>query len=366
MSPQNSDDGIPALSTLAQTPPTPSGALGDGASSGASTASTTTPATTTMSDSGVELDAEDLAAMAEVKKKGYRYFARKLGAEETAAIGDITPKAMVVTAVPAAAPASFAPQLVTAAAAPSSISTKSEWNSANTFEERSLGSWTKARLVELVKEGARSGKLVAPLPGVGRLVVTGIDNWGNSSSDIVISRGKTRYIYDMHFSLVATVVPEVEGGGEISDDDDGGASSRAVASVAPPAMSTAAFVDSGAADNSSSSTAADMTDDSTVPALVTPVTPSAPSGTPTLTAANGADRKKHPRVLLVFPNVANDSEEDVASGKGREVRVEWGTPAPPEGQQELLRRVVAVGGPHGLAASCQAIVEQVVAEYKRK
>ena len=350
---------------------------------------------TTVDGSGVELDAEDLAAIADVKKKGYRYFARKLGAEETAAIGDIRPK-NVTAAAPTSAQ-SFAPTPVLASAAPS-VSSASAWNAGNTtHEERNVSAWAKARVKELIEEGRASGELEVPLPGVGRVVVTGIKGWGSSSADIVISRGKTRFIYDLHFSFVASVVGEGEAVSPVGEGDEeavgttlpsppsptpskaatppppsavepkaeaagvqaeGGGSSGGDA-VPPPVASSPADGVSGVS--------AEPKEDS-LPELKPAAAAASSTAIPALAAPAPAAAKKHPRMLLSFPDIGNDTEEDAvtAGGKGREVRIEWGTPAPAEGQQEMLRRVAGVGSPAGLVSALQAIVERVVTEFKRK
>ena len=76
----------------------------------------------------------------------------------------------------------------------------SAWNAAGTFEERSFGPWLRGRLKELLLDARRAGRLSVELKPGQWLCARGISGWGGSSADIVIARGKARYVYDLHFA----------------------------------------------------------------------------------------------------------------------------------------------------------------------
>ena len=124
-------------------------------------------------------------------------------AEEEAAIrsaiGDIAPKRVVEpVGGSAAAPQAAAPTLV-AAAATSSAATTSAWNSAGTMEQKHMGDWLFEKLRALL-----AGVPAATLPGDGGSLkcTGGVSNVGDSTADILMARGKTKRVYDLHFSVV--------------------------------------------------------------------------------------------------------------------------------------------------------------------
>jgi hypothetical protein len=322
------------------------------------------------------LDDEDRAAIEEVKRKGYRYFARKLNEEETKAIGDIRPKAVAVASAASAAPAAEAPPSAaatpgsptavinpTAAAAtaagasaaaaagaggPSTAASSSSssaaaaapssWNkSGTTYEQRNHGDTVRARIKELLKERRAAGDLVVgPIPGVGRLVVTGISNWGESSADVIISRGKSKWIYDLSFKVVVQVLPEDAGREDIQED------------MSDDTAAAAADKKSGG-DGSGDGKKSDKDNGGDA-------------------AAKEKEKeekgKKRPRALLFFKEVSNMTEADGA----REVILEWGSPAPAESQREVIRTALAVdaGAAAGPTKVIRGVVEQSVLEFKAK
>ena len=313
----------------------------------------TAPASTDASTSAksqdnddVQLDADELAVLAEVKRKGYAHHRRQLDASELAAIGDITPKALSSTVAappvtgtvsPAAVAATITPSTATpappAVAVSSAVATASAWNTANTYEARNMTGWVRSRLKEIIAEARGSSDLAIPVPGVGRVEVTGISGWGDSSAEVVISRGKPRYVYDLNFAFIATVTPD----------------SEEVTAVTASQVGDEVEVDAEKEKEKAAKAKAE--------GATAPVTPP---------AADGATKSKHPRMLLRFPDVRNDTEDDAAGPRGREVRIEWGSPAPPEAQHDLLRRVAAVNERAGLAAACRRVVERVVSEFKSR
>jgi hypothetical protein len=301
--------------------------------------------TTVIGDDG--LDEEDLAAIQEVKAKGYRYFSRKLDSAETAAIGDIRPKAVAVApaeASPAGAGAGSAvsavkgptpiaaptaggagagagsgspatPASSSSSAASSSSATASEWNkNGTTYESRNFFDTIRSRIKELLGERRRAGDLtVGPIPGIGRLMVTGVANWGDSSADVIITRGKTKKIYDLSFDVVVQVFPE-----------------------AAPAPSEEEL-DEGGDDKTKKSTEGGDKD-------------------------KGEEKKaKNPRALLRFQEVSNETE-----GSPRDISLKWGSPSPPEAQHDVIRTALAVSpstaaGPTKIVRD---IVERVIQEFK--
>jgi hypothetical protein len=281
-----------------------------------------------------DLDADELEALKAVKK-GYRYFARKLDDKEMAAIGDIRPKAIAAPAAAADGTVAASAAAVAAAAPVSSpppgsdagsgaaVSAASAWNTGGTYEERNLGAWFKDRLKELLREGRRDGSLCAPLPGGQRLAVSGVTGWGSSSADIVISRGKSRYVYDASFKVTFTLLP----GGD-----------AASASTTGPAGSGSGDDDVVMEDHA----ADEVGDDS-----------------------KEKDKAgKPPRVHLHFVEVSNETE-----GAPREVRFLAGKPAPSAAQLDAARAALALDKPDaatGVAAAVRRVVEAVVQEFMAK
>lgn len=308
----------------------------------------------------MELDEDDLAAVAEVKRMGYRYHAVKRGQEELAAIGDIRPKLIGSSAgaagegssTPAVAPAAAAaatPSTATATPTPvaasssggakSAVSSASAWNaSGNTVEERDLTPWARSRLKELLRESR--GELVVPLPGVGRLEVSGITGWGASTFDILISRGKTKYIYDLHVGFVA----------ELVTDAAAAADAAAGAGSAEPLVASGGDLRDEAEDGDDASSGGDKKK-------------AADGGSKKGAAASSAgasasSRKKQPRAIVRFPDVSIDSE-----GGDREVRVEWGKPAPADDTHDMIRSALHNAG---VVTALRRVVEALVAEFKTK
>jgi hypothetical protein len=335
----------------------------------------------------VELDADDLAAIADVKSKGYRYFSRKLPDAEQAAIGSIAPKRIDAPAgeggVPSppvchmcdppppttaggggggatASPAASSPATDGGSGSPAppaagagggggaaagigtssgKLSAASAWNGAATFEERNLTTWARGRLKELLAEGRASGALAVPVPGVGRAIVTGIKGWGASSCDIVISRGKARHIYDIRVKFIVRIVPEADAAGaavDVTEDEE----AEAKKDDAPGAPAPA---------------------------------PAPASGGSTSPAAGD----KFPCGYLVFRDFSNDTEPsgDADAAAGHRPRTwEWGIgkQAVPAGQRDAVSGVVtpaggaAAGGAAGLAAAVEGVLERLVAEFRAK
>lgn len=329
------------------------------------------PAFSSSSDE-VELDEEDLAAIADVKKKGYRYHARQLPSHELEAIGDIRPK-LVTTSTPVAAtsdsgsPATAAAATVAAAGTPTAASSStsaasgpkpvsaadagklakaSEWNrGGNTVEERDLTSWARARIKELLRE--RKSELVLPLPGVGRLEVSGITGWGGSTFDIIISRGKTRFIYDLHLGFVAELVTDAAVAAASSTD-----ASDSASDVSQPLIAT---VDAaGLRDEDEEGDGESSKSDGKSPASEGAKGKKSSSSS----GSSGSSHKKQPRAIVRFPDVSNDGE-----GAERQVAIEWGKPSPKEDQQDMIRSVLHSGG---VVAALRGVVETLVAEFKTK
>lgn len=152
----------------------------------------------------VELDEEDLAAIAEVKKRGYRHFTTKETYEKVAQeIQQVTGQ----TIQPKKLDSSPQPVRVEAQ---QSATAASEWNIGGTVEQKSYGPWTLDKLVENLNAAKKEGKLQVPVAGSefgggAMLVVSGIKDHEEASAEIIISRGKARKIYDMSFSVVVDV-----------------------------------------------------------------------------------------------------------------------------------------------------------------
>lgn len=228
----------------------------------------------------------------------------------------------VSPAAASAAASSTAPKPVPVAAAPST-SSASEWNkSGTTYEARNLGDFVRTRIKELLHEARKRGDLSASLPGIGKLVVTGIAGWGDSSADVIISRGKTKKIYDLAFKVVAQLVPEENAAGSNSDE-----------------MEDAAAESKEGEDSASDSSKKSSEEKSEA-------------------------TKKNPRVLLYFKEVSNETED---ADTGREVEVQWGSPAPAAAQRDTIKTALSVGRlDAGITSVVRRVVEQVVAEFKSK
>ncbi len=224
----------------------------------------------------------------------------------------------------------------------------SEWNKGGTtYEQRTFGDSVRSRIKELMRE-RRAALTVGPLPGVGRLVATGIAGWGDSSADIIVTRGKVKKIYDIAFKVVVQLVPEEE---------------------------------SSSASSSSSSSAADLLLD----ADEADEKDDKDKGKEGKEGEEGKDKDKdgkpeekekdkekkeapkNPRVLLFFKDVSNSSEEERDGAGGRDVEVLWAaTPAIPDGKRAVVTTAIGVKEKAGLTAELRKIVELAVEEFKAK
>lgn len=117
------------------------------------------------------------------------YFHRTLSPEETALIGDISPKPITETTtaeVPAAG----------------KLATGSAWNSAMTWEERDCTKWAIEKLPTLFedKEDLQKSNQYA-------VQIKGLTN-AQGSAQIAHVRGKARFIYELSFDLSFSVADE--------------------------------------------------------------------------------------------------------------------------------------------------------------
>ena len=154
-----------------------------------------------------------------------------------------------------------------------------------------------------------------------------------------MTRGKTKHIYDMDFKVACSLLPEATDLSAAASASAGDDEMDADVTAAPAAAATGA---SAPTDSSAASSA-----------------PAAPAAA----AAPAAEAPaKRPRVLLHFRDVSNTSED-----APREVKVEWGDPAPDEKHRAALRDALAVeNAASGLTAAVRRAVEEVVADFKRK
>uniref|UniRef100_A0A7S3GS10 Activator of Hsp90 ATPase AHSA1-like N-terminal domain-containing protein n=1 Tax=Spumella elongata TaxID=89044 RepID=A0A7S3GS10_9STRA len=131
--------------------------------------------------------------MEEVKEskesKGVKlpYFHRTLSPEEMALIGDITPKAITVTAD---------------ATATGKIASGSAWNSAQTWEERDCTKWAMEKLPTLFENKEDLAKANQFIVQIKRL------SNSQGSAQIAHVRGKARFIYELSFDLEFSVTDE--------------------------------------------------------------------------------------------------------------------------------------------------------------
>eukprot|EP00286_Rhodomonas_abbreviata_P018556 CAMPEP_0181294844 /NCGR_PEP_ID=MMETSP1101-20121128/3823_1 /TAXON_ID=46948 /ORGANISM="Rhodomonas abbreviata, Strain Caron Lab Isolate" /LENGTH=208 /DNA_ID=CAMNT_0023399541 /DNA_START=31 /DNA_END=657 /DNA_ORIENTATION=- len=130
------------------------------------------------------------------KAKGVKlpYFHRKLSAEETDLIGDISPKPIDSVSETAAAGADVASERNT-----TKLSNGSAWNTANTWEERDCTEWALEHLPELFTSSE-----TLPSTNQYSVTVTTVDNTAGSAQ-IAHVRGKARFIYELSFDLAYTV-----------------------------------------------------------------------------------------------------------------------------------------------------------------
>lgn len=132
-----------------------------------------------------EYDSDDMKIVAETKSKGYCYFKRKLPEEENALLGDIAPKAVANT-----------PSTLPSTPEETGKVEASSWNTAGTWEERSMTTQVTEKLRQVVKTSITHGDASA--------TVTDVKTCDGEAS-IVITRGKKRHIYDYHIVLALEV-----------------------------------------------------------------------------------------------------------------------------------------------------------------
>jgi hypothetical protein len=116
------------------------------------------------------------------------YFHRVLSPEETALIGDTTPK-----------PITEAKNVVVVEPASGKLASGSAWNAANTWEERDCTKWALDKLPQLFKEQEE-------LPKANQYTVQ-IKELSNAQGTAQIAhvRGKARFIYELSFDLKFSV-----------------------------------------------------------------------------------------------------------------------------------------------------------------
>lgn len=113
------------------------------------------------------------------------YFHRTLSPEETALIGDITPK-------PITESASTTP-------VQGKLASGSAWNSANTWEERDCSKWALDKLPQLFSE-----KETLPKSNQYSVQIKELSN-AQGTAQIAHVRGKARFIYELSFDLKFSV-----------------------------------------------------------------------------------------------------------------------------------------------------------------
>eukprot|EP00428_Durinskia_dybowskii_P060637 CAMPEP_0170381708 /NCGR_PEP_ID=MMETSP0117_2-20130122/14554_1 /TAXON_ID=400756 /ORGANISM="Durinskia baltica, Strain CSIRO CS-38" /LENGTH=195 /DNA_ID=CAMNT_0010637299 /DNA_START=42 /DNA_END=629 /DNA_ORIENTATION=+ len=110
------------------------------------------------------------------------YFHRTLSPEDTALIGDITPKPIQVAQTEQV-----------------KISSGSAWNSANTWEERDCTKWALDKLPQLF-----TGSEELPKSNQYTVQINQLSN-AQGTAQIAHVRGKARFIYELSFDLEFTV-----------------------------------------------------------------------------------------------------------------------------------------------------------------
>ena len=96
------------------------------------------------------------------------------------------------------------PSSPTPVPAAASATQTSAWNTAGTMEQRHMASWVKDKLVGLL-----GGLAPVEVAGRGTLRFSGeVKGWeeGGSTADILLARGKTKKVYDLHFTVVIDLV----------------------------------------------------------------------------------------------------------------------------------------------------------------
>ena len=168
-----------------------------------------------------DLDDDEREALEAVRKTGYRVHWRK--AEDEAAIRlaiggaeAIAPKRIIDPAAAAASTTSGgggSPMVVDSSTAPAAISsgsssssTASAWNTAGTVEQRHMGIWLRDRIAtELLSRSTTTALAPLSLPLAGDLITaTAPTDWDDSSADIIIARGKKKWVYDCAFNIPIT------------------------------------------------------------------------------------------------------------------------------------------------------------------
>jgi activator of HSP90 ATPase len=113
------------------------------------------------------------------------YFHRTLSPEETALIGDTSPKPITENAADASSV---------------KIAAGSAWNSAQTWEERDCTKWAMEKLPQLFSESED-----LPKSGLYTVTIKDLSN-AQGSAQIAHVRGKARFIYELSFDLKFSVV----------------------------------------------------------------------------------------------------------------------------------------------------------------
>jgi hypothetical protein len=261
-------------------------------------------------------DEEDLAAIAQVKKMGYRYFSKP----DSKNVADIAPKRLE------------APALATGTVADTAPTAASVWNAAGTFEERNYGPWLRGRVKELLAIRRKEGLLSLQLRPDQWLCTRGICGWGSSSADVIIARSKVRYVYDVRFSVVLEVVSADE--------------------AAASCVDAASFIDE---DGSAVSAADDA----------------APAPSPPPADVGSADPpKKAPRILLTIEAGADNEPalpgSESGTGAGRDLMLVPGAPKPSSSTLARAKEAVLGNRGEGIAAVLCATLEAALSEFRAK
>ena len=131
----------------------------------------------------------------EEKQKKLPYFHRTLSPEETALIGDISPK-----------PITTADDKIAAASAETASGkaavSGSAWNTAMTWEERDCTQWAIKKLPTLFE-----GKETLPTSTKYAVTLKGLSN-AEGTAQIAHVRGKARFMYELSFDLKFSVSDE--------------------------------------------------------------------------------------------------------------------------------------------------------------
>lgn len=120
------------------------------------------------------------------------YFHRTLSPEDTALIGDITPKPISVSASDSSSIGGTSGKLGVGSA----------WNAANTWEERDSTAWAKQKLAEVF-----SSKFELPKTNNYTISFSAVDTF-TGNAQVTHVRGTARYMYEFAFDLKVTVTSE--------------------------------------------------------------------------------------------------------------------------------------------------------------